>query len=214
MAGRAVGGPRRWLPQLAKAAGDVEWIGCYGNGERPLERPQQVPRDVRARHEHSEGKRQQRSRPPAITKPLHRIRPALLMAATGRYVSFIDDDMVPDDFVETILDAITWDSPEADVPDVIGFQVAYTCNGQPGPPCICSIRYEPGDRDGVLYRDLTHIQPVRTLLARQGDFRKGWPEDNSGATRCGRWCTARCSSAADCMSTGTTSATRRRPARC
>jgi hypothetical protein len=107
---------------------------------------------------------------------LGEIRQSLLTAATGEYVSFIDDDdMVPDDFVETILRALS----DGYNPDVIGFKVRYTSNGQEGPECICSIGNDPGDGDGVMHRDLTHVQPVRTDLAQLGDFRRGWPEDNT-----------------------------------
>ncbi len=42
-----------------------------------------------------------------------------------------------------------------------------------------SLRFEPHDEPGRLYRDLTHQQPVRSSIAKQGDFRLGWPEDNT-----------------------------------
>lgn len=107
------------------------------------------------------------------------IRQRLLEASTGDYVSFIDDDdMVPDDFVEAIVPYLI-DTPKMPAPDVIGFDVIYTYQGSPGPPSKLSIAYEPHDTAEVLYRDLTHVQPLKRELALLGDFRNGWPEDST-----------------------------------
>ncbi len=102
------------------------------------------------------------------------IRMRLLEAATGDYVSFVDDDdMVADDFVEAIVPLL------ADTPDVVGFNVRYTEPSGLSRPCFLSIRHEPHDDAAGLWRDLTHVQPLKRELALLGDFRTGWPEDSS-----------------------------------
>lgn len=107
-------------------------------------------------------------------KPLGDIRQALLMAAEGRYVSFLDDDdEIPEYFVREMLPAL-WEDP-----DVVGFFMEYWEGGQFGAISHHSIRFEPHDTPGHLYRDLTHQMPVKTELAQQGDFRIAWPEDNA-----------------------------------
>lgn len=111
-------------------------------------------------------------------RALGSIRQALLESARGEYVSFVDDDdMVPADFVQSLLTAL------ASGPDVVAFQMLYTHDGVPGPLVDCSIRHEPHDSPIGLYRDLTHIQPIRAELARLGDFRVGWPEDSTWAAK-------------------------------
>jgi glycosyltransferase involved in cell wall biosynthesis len=107
-------------------------------------------------------------------KPVGVYRQVLLDAARGEYVSFIDDDdAVADDYVPVILAAL-----EAG-PDVVGFETIYTRDGGLPVRVLNSIVNTPRDdwAAGVLYRDLTHVQPVRADLARIGDFSQGWPED-------------------------------------
>lgn len=112
-------------------------------------------------------------------QPLAALRQRLLDSAVGSdYVSFIDDDdevddrYVPD--IATIL-GITR-------PDVISFPMAYTEAGTPPQEreVDASLRYDgwttQGDR---ILCDLTHIQPIRTGLARLGNFSAGWPEDRA-----------------------------------
>jgi hypothetical protein len=104
------------------------------------------------------------------------IRDRLLQAAEGQYVSFLDDDdTVTDDFVLAIRWALRIDPP----PDVVGFNVTYSSMGVPGPSSILSINNEPHDTPAAMYRDLTHVQPIRRELAREGSFARGWPEDST-----------------------------------
>lgn len=108
-------------------------------------------------------------------RPLGDIRQALLMAAIGEYVSFLDDDdAIPEYFCKEMVPALRQG------PDVVGFQIE-VCEGTGAPwaTSFHSLRYEPHDAGGRIYRDLTHQQPVRTELAQQGDFRSGWPEDSA-----------------------------------
>jgi Glycosyl transferase family 2 len=101
-------------------------------------------------------------------------RQELLMAAYGDYVSFIDDDdLVSGDYVSAVIPAL------AAKPDVVAFEVCYTSDGGPPLRSLNSISYTPHDdwANMTLYRDLTHVQPIRVDLARLGDFSKGWPED-------------------------------------
>jgi hypothetical protein len=109
---------------------------------------------------------------------LGEIRQALLLAAAGEYVSFVDDDdQVAADFIPAIL-------AELPGPDCVGFEVAWYEAGVRQVPCYCSIRYPAWRNDErALYRNLTHVQPVRAALARAGDFRASWPEDQAWVAR-------------------------------
>lgn len=107
-------------------------------------------------------------------RPVGEYRQALLEDARGGYVSFADDDdMVAADFVAVIMPLLAAD------PDVAAFTVEYTEPGRLPVPSYNSLAFTPRDTAGAYYRDLTHVQPVRARLARQGDFRAGWPEDNT-----------------------------------
>lgn len=107
-------------------------------------------------------------------RPLGDIRQALLMSAAGTYVSFLDDDDgIPPYFCEAMIPALEKG------PDVAGFWMEYHEGGVHAANSYHSLRHEPHDEGGVLYRDLTHQMPVRTVLAQQGDFRDAWPEDNA-----------------------------------
>ena len=107
-------------------------------------------------------------------QPLGDIRQALLMAAAGEYVSFLDDDdTIPGYFCEAMVPAL------GEGPDVAGFWMEYWEGGHHAANSYHSLRYTPHDEAGRLYRDLTHQMPVRTVLAQQGDFRDAWPEDNA-----------------------------------
>lgn len=107
-------------------------------------------------------------------RPVGQYRQELLMAARGDYACFIDDDdAVSHDYVPEILAALE------SGPDVVGFEVCYTRDDGPPVRSLNSINYTPHDDwpNMTLYRDLTHVQPVRTELARMGNFSQGWPED-------------------------------------
>jgi hypothetical protein len=106
------------------------------------------------------------------------IRDRLVAAAGTEYVSFVDDDdTVPSYFVEEVMRAI--DSAH---PDHVGFWLDYYHDGTFRERVRHSIS---GPRrwarvHGVLHRDLTHVDPIRTELALRGSFipmRPGRPED-------------------------------------
>ena len=105
-------------------------------------------------------------------RPLADIRQALVESADAQYVSFIDDDdMVPDDFVSTIL-------PLLDGVDTVGWRMQYYVDGVPAKPTFHSLRYGGWWEDETgWYRDVSHLNPVRLALARRCDFRVELPED-------------------------------------
>lgn len=93
------------------------------------------------------------------------LRQELLDEAEGEYISHIDDDdMVPEDFVSTIL-------PLLDGVDYIGFMVDFVDMGVKKLPVIHSLRYQSWSEDeSGWYRGVTHLNPVRTELARLSSF--------------------------------------------
>lgn len=104
------------------------------------------------------------------------IRDALLATADSDYVSFIDDDdLVPEYYVAEVVRAL------AGRPDHVGFKIEYTTNGEQGETVDHSLKWGKWGRtfDGQLYRDFTHIDPMRTDIARRGSFivRPGRAED-------------------------------------
>lgn len=120
------------------------------------------------------------------TPRLAEIRDALVdhAAASGsEYVSFIDDDdLVPDYYVDTVAEAID----ATGRPDHVGFLVDYWKDGvQQGtvdhslrwPRWGARVRRETDPPGGklVLYRDFTHIDPIRTELARAASFASAGP---------------------------------------
>lgn len=93
------------------------------------------------------------------------IRQKLLEGAAGEYICHVDDDdMVPDDYCDTIF-------PLLDGVDYIGFQVKFIDRGKDMPPVYHSLRYSSWhqDADGY-YRGITHLNPIRTELARTSSF--------------------------------------------
>lgn len=118
------------------------------------------------------------------TPRLAEIRDALVdhAAASGsEYVSFIDDDdLVPTDYVGSILAALPGR------PDHIGFPIRYFKNGKDQGLVDHSLRWprwgarvrretDPPGGKLVLYRDFTHIDPIRTELARSASFASAGP---------------------------------------
>lgn len=98
--------------------------------------------------------------------------------AEGEYFCFIDDDdLVAEDYVESIY-------PLLDGIDYIGFQVQFYYDGDPWKPTYHSLRYGThaiyADEEGF-YRGVSHLNPIRTEIARQGHYEGGFGEDN-------RWC--------------------------
>lgn len=104
------------------------------------------------------------------------IRDALLESAGSDYVSFVDDDdLVPDDYVAEIVRALTTR------PDHVGFKLEYSTDDQHREIVDHSLRWGGWGRtnDGQLFRDVTHIDPVRRDLALLARFhvRRGRAED-------------------------------------
>lgn len=109
------------------------------------------------------------------------LRDAMLIAAPGEYVSFIDDDdLVPEYYVAEVVTAIVGR------PDHVGFQLEYTTETlgeQVGREIVDhSLRHGRWHRnaEGQLVRDFTHIDPIRRDLALRGSFavaKRGRAED-------------------------------------
>jgi hypothetical protein len=105
-------------------------------------------------------------------------RQALLEEAEGDYVNFIDDDdLVPSDFVPTIL-------PLLDGVDYIGFQLQCSIDGEKLPLTIHSLDYDGWSQDDKgYYRDISHINPIRRELALRAKMEGGFGEDQRWADR-------------------------------
>jgi hypothetical protein len=104
------------------------------------------------------------------------IRDSLLASAGTDYVSFVDDDdLIPEYYVAEIVRAI------AERPDHVGFKLEYTTDDEHREIVDHSLRWGSWGRtaDGQLYRDVTHIDPIRTDLALRSRFsvRPGRAED-------------------------------------
>jgi hypothetical protein len=93
-------------------------------------------------------------------QPLASYREALMRAARGKYMCFVDDDdWVSDDYVAAVVRVLEKD------PDVVGWQ--HWCTGLGVAFTSVSITHR---NDDVTSRRFTHINPVRTELAVQGTF--------------------------------------------
>lgn len=95
--------------------------------------------------------------------------------AAGEYFCFIDDDdLVAENYVEAIY-------PLLDGVDYIGFQVQYYHDREPWKPTFHSLRYGVhtihADAQGF-YRGVSHLNPMRTDIARTGKYDGGFGEDN------------------------------------
>jgi hypothetical protein len=106
-------------------------------------------------------------------RPLGYVRQSLVESATSRYVSFVDDDdELPDYYVSEVV-------PLLDGVDYVGWQMQCYIDRVRQKPTYHSIRYHRwyDDRNGY-YRDVSHLNPIRTELARQADFRLGEPPED------------------------------------
>lgn len=110
---------------------------------------------------------------------LAEVRDALVDDAPGEYVSFIDDDdLVPDYFVAEVARALE------QRPDHVGFRLSYEpLNEREHEVVEHSVIYSRAQgsrgwgrcRDGILYRDLTHVDPIRREIAARGRFAEARP---------------------------------------
>lgn len=111
-------------------------------------------------------------------RPLGHVRYDLLAHATTPYVSFVDDDdELPSYHVAEVLRRLD------EGVDYVGWQMQTYVDDVPLKPTYHSLRYDHWweDQHGY-YRDVSHLNPIRTELARRGDFRRGDPpEDTSWA---------------------------------
>jgi hypothetical protein len=114
-------------------------------------------------------------------RSIGRLRQVLLEDARGRYASFVDDDdMVAEDLVPVVLEAM------AGSPDYVAFRHAYYENGVLDPRVVITGIQHGGwfDVPEAYYRDVTHVNPVRTELALEAGFRdQGSGEDTAYADR-------------------------------
>lgn len=94
------------------------------------------------------------------------IRDALVQTAPGEYVSFIDDDdLVPGYYVDEIVKAI------AGRPHHVGFKLEYRENGDRRTIIDHSLVHGRwGENARGTFRDVTHLDPIRTELARRARF--------------------------------------------
>lgn len=102
-------------------------------------------------------------------------RNALVHAATGRYVVFVDDDdRVDDRYIATLLAATAFDT------DVITFNSSVSLNGEQPKLCRFSMRYQEDHNTADEYlRIPNHLCAVRRVLARE----TGWGDINYGEDR-------------------------------
>lgn len=84
--------------------------------------------------------------------------------AQGRYFNFIDDDdLVAHDYIDSVL-------PLLDGVDAIGFKVQHNLNGRTLAVRPHSIQNKTWRSDG---HPITHLNPVRMEVAKQGSFISG-----------------------------------------
>lgn len=106
--------------------------------------------------------------------PLSHIRQSLVDEARGEYLCFVDDDdRLPEYYVAEVL-------PRLDgTIDYVGWRMQAYFDGLPLKPT-----YHTLDSDGwwetetAFYRDVSHLNPVRTELARRCDFRLADPPED------------------------------------
>lgn len=111
---------------------------------------------------------------------LPKIRQRMIERATTDYVSFVDDDdLVSPEYVAEIVAALETR------PDYVGFQVQCYSDGAPTAVAYHSLEFTRWrNLPGRFERDISHINPIRTVLARRANFartRPGGAEDRDWA---------------------------------
>lgn len=96
------------------------------------------------------------------------IRQALVSATTTDYLCFVDDDdMVPEYYASEVMRALAYGY------DYVGWIVQYRPGNEHARLCYHSLQHGGWfERNGSLYRDLSHINPIRTDIAKRVDFRR------------------------------------------
>jgi len=99
-------------------------------------------------------------------KTIGRKRNELLQQAQGEYIAFIDDDdLVSEDYVSKILNAIEHN------PDCCGIEGIVTFNGQNPKKFIQSLKYNRWfEEDNIYYRCPNHLSPIKRELALKVGF--------------------------------------------
>jgi glycosyltransferase involved in cell wall biosynthesis len=113
---------------------------------------------------------------------LPKIRQSMVLGSTTDYVCFVDDDdLVSPDYVDKVVTAL------GERPDYVGFQVQCYSDGAPIAVAYHSLEHRSWrNLRGRFERDISHINPIRTALARQASFtvaRTGMAEDRVWANQ-------------------------------
>lgn len=97
--------------------------------------------------------------------------------ATGEYFNFIDDDdLIAHDYIDTILPLL-----DGQV-DYIGFQLQHYSDGSKSKPTYHSLKHDDWWEDGDgYYRNVSHLNPIKLSIAREGRFDRDYAEDYSWA---------------------------------
>ncbi len=102
---------------------------------------------------------------------LPEIRQRMVAASPAEYVSFVDDDdLVSPEYVDLITNALIGR------PDYVGFQVQCYSDGAPTAVAHHSLRFTRWrNQPGRYERDISHLNPIKTKLARRASFLKARP---------------------------------------
>lgn len=108
------------------------------------------------------------------------IRQKLVEAATGDYISFIDDDdLVPEYYCDEIYKRL-------DGVDYIGWRMQLYHNGEKMKPTFHSLKYADWSEDDQgWYRNISHLNPIKRKLALKASFEVEGdnPEDQAWVNR-------------------------------